>query len=66
MKKNNWSADDLRTLRLYVREGRSVYRIAAALDRTVPSVRSMANRLGLTIQSNRTAPPSDTEGAALR
>jgi hypothetical protein len=66
MKKNSWSEDDLRTLRLYAREGRSVYRIAAALDRTVPSVRSMANRLGLSIQSNRTPTSSDTEGAALR
>lgn len=66
MKKNSWTEDDLRTLRLYAKEGRSVYRIAAALDRTVPSVRTMATRLGLSIQTNRTLSSTDPERAVLR
>ena len=66
MKKNSWSEDDLRTLRLYATEGRSIYRIAAALGRTVASVRTMANRLGLSIHATKPVRPSISETASLR
>lgn len=50
MKKGSWTEDDLRTLRLYAAQGRSVYRIAAALNRTASGVRSMAQRHGISIR----------------
>jgi len=54
MKSGPWSKDDLDTLRLYAGQGRSVYRIAAALSRSVSGGRAIANRLGITIRSTRT------------
>lgn len=53
MKNGSWTEDDLRTLRLYAEQGRSIYRIAAALNRTVPGVRSMAQRHGISIRSGQ-------------
>lgn len=53
MKTGSWTEDDLRILRLYAQQGRSVYRIAAALGRTVSGVRSMAQRHGISIRSGQ-------------
>jgi hypothetical protein len=64
MKSKGWSRDDLETLRLYVEQGRSVYRIAAALGRTVSGVRSMANRIGLSIQASRSSAKLNPENAS--
>ncbi len=61
MKKNSWSKDELQTLRLYAAEGRSIYRISAALDRTVATVRTMANRLGLSIHATKPVRSSISE-----
>lgn len=55
MKNGSWSDDDLRTLRLYAEQGRSIYRIAAALNRTASGVRSMAQRHGISIRSGQEA-----------
>lgn len=55
MKNGSWTEDDLRTLRLYAEQGRSVYRIAAALNRTASGVRSMAQRHGISIRSGQEA-----------
>jgi hypothetical protein len=55
MKNGGWSDDDLKTLRLYAEEGRSVYRIAAALNRTVAAIRSTAQRYGISIRSGQEA-----------
>jgi hypothetical protein len=63
MKNNGWSEGDLQTLRLYAEEGRSVYRIAAALGRTVSGVRSMANRIGVKIRVKGSAVRAATKGA---
>jgi len=49
MKNGPWTEDDLKTLRLYAEQGRSVYRIAAALNRTVAAVRSTAQRHSISI-----------------
>ena len=51
MKKNSWTDDDICKMRDYAERGRSAYRIAAALNRTVPAVRSQAQRSGIIIQS---------------
>lgn len=53
MKNGSWTEDDLRTLRLYAEQGRSIYRIAAALNRTASGVRSMAQRHGIPIRSGQ-------------
>lgn len=53
MKSGNWTEDDLRTLRIYAEQGRSVYRIAAALNRTVSGVRSISRRKGISIRSGQ-------------
>ncbi len=55
MKSGTWTADDLKTLRLYAQQGRSVYRIAAALNQTVNGVRSAAQRHRISIQSGHDA-----------
>jgi hypothetical protein len=55
MKSGAWTDDDLKTLRLYAEQGRSVYRIAAALNRTVAGVRSTAQRRGIAIHGGRNA-----------
>jgi len=51
MKKNSWTDDDICKMRDYAERGRSAYRIAAALCRTVSAVRSQAQRSGIIIQS---------------
>jgi len=51
VKSGSWTEDDLKTLRLYAEQGRSVYRIAAALNRTAAGVRSTAQRQGISIRS---------------
>jgi hypothetical protein len=55
MKSGAWTEDDLKTLRLYAEQGRSVYRIAAALNRTVAGVRSTAQRHSISIGSGQRA-----------
>lgn len=55
MKSGAWTDDDLKTLRLYAEQGRSIYRIAAALNRTVAGVRSTAQRHGISIRSGQQA-----------
>jgi len=42
-----WSEHDLKKLRDYAEDGASPYRTAAALNRTVAGVRSMAQRHGI-------------------
>jgi len=42
-----WSETDLKKLRDYAEDGASPYRTAAALNRTVAGVRSMAQRHGI-------------------
>jgi len=42
-----WSDHDLKKLRDYAEDGASPYRTAAALNRTVAGVRSMAQRHGI-------------------
>jgi hypothetical protein len=42
-----WSENDLKKLKDYAEEGASPYRTAAALNRTVAGVRSMAQRHGI-------------------
>ncbi len=46
---NNWTEIELRKLRAYANGGCSVYHIAAALNRSVANVRSMATRRGIAI-----------------
>jgi hypothetical protein len=41
-----WSENDLKKLKDYAEDGASPYRTAAALNRTVAGVRSMAQRHG--------------------
>jgi len=53
VKSGAWTEDDLRTLRIYAEQGRSVYRIAAALNRTVSGVRSTAQRKSISIRSGQ-------------
>lgn len=53
MKSGGWTEDDLKTLRLYAEQGRSVYRIAAALNRTVAGVRSTAQRHRISIRAGQ-------------
>jgi len=64
MKSGPWSEDDLDTLRLYAGQGRSVYRIAAALSRSVSGVRAAAYRHGITIRSARMTNGDDKAEAA--
>jgi len=47
--KTSWTEDDLRLLQDYIDRGYSVYRIAAALNRSVAGVRTMAQRIGVRI-----------------
>ncbi len=51
--KVSWSDNDLRLLREYAAKGHSAFRIAAALKRTVASVRTMAQRAGVTVLSGK-------------
>jgi len=53
LKTNSWSEADLERLRTYASEGRSVYRIAAALRRSVAAVRTMAQRVDVQISNNK-------------
>lgn len=55
MESGAWTDDDLKTLRLYAEQGRSIYRIAAALNRTVAGVRSTAQRNGISIRGGQQA-----------
>jgi len=50
-----WSEHDLKKLRDYADAGASHYRTAAALNRTVSGVRSMAQRHGIRFTSPKTA-----------
>jgi len=63
VKNGSWTEDDLRTLRLYAEQGRSVYRIAAALNRTASGVRSMAHRHDIPIRSGQEASRAFKKGA---
>jgi len=49
--KNSWTDEDVAKLRAYADDGRSVYRIAAAFNRSVSAVRSVAQRNGISIKS---------------
>jgi len=49
-----WSDDELKKLRDYADAGASHYRTAAALNRTVSGVRSMAQRHGIRFASPKT------------
>lgn len=49
--KNAWTDEDLAKLRSYADEGRSVYRIAAAFNRSVAAIRSIAQRNGIRISA---------------
>jgi hypothetical protein len=51
--KTSWTDDDFRRLRQYAERGHSAFRIAAALKRSVAGVRTMAQRIGITILSGR-------------
>jgi hypothetical protein len=48
-----WAQSDIQKLTEYTRSGASPFRTAAALHRTVASVRSMAQRLGLRFETNQ-------------
>jgi hypothetical protein len=50
-----WSDDELKKLKDYADAGASHYRTAAALNRTVSGVRSMAQRHGIRFISPKTA-----------
>jgi len=50
-----WSEDELKKLKDYADAGASHYRTAAALNRTVSGVRSMAQRHGIHFASPKTA-----------
>lgn len=50
-----WSEYDLKKLRDYADAGASHYRTAAALNRTVSGVRSMAQRHGIRFASTKAA-----------
>lgn len=50
-----WSEHDLKKLKDYADAGASHYRTAAALNRTVSGVRSMAQRHGIRFASPKTA-----------
>lgn len=50
-----WSEHDLQKLKNYADSGASHYRTAAALNRTVSGVRSMAQRHGIRFVSPKTA-----------
>ena len=49
LQSNNWTEIELRKLRTFAEAGCSAYRIAAALDRTVADVRTIAARQGIVI-----------------
>jgi hypothetical protein len=51
--KVSWTENDFQRLRDYAANGYSAYRIAAALKRTVASVRTMSQRLGVTVLSGK-------------
>lgn len=51
--KTSWTEDDFGLLRKYADKGHSAFRIAAALRRSVASVRTMAQRQGVIISSGK-------------
>jgi len=53
MKKNSWTDADIAKLREYATNGRSAYRIAAALGRSVAGIRTMAQRQHVVIKSGQ-------------
>lgn len=53
MRKNGWTADDVNKLRECAEKGYSVYRIAAAMRRTVNGVRAKAAKEGLSLQTGK-------------
>jgi len=51
MRSNSWTETELQKLRAYADGGCSAYRIAAALNRSVAGVRTMAARRGIAISN---------------
>jgi len=51
--KTSWTEADFKLLREYAAKGHTAFRIAAALKRSVASVHTMAQRIGIRIQTGQ-------------